>query len=70
MEVNFIQLLSYNVVSKQKNKNENTEYHSMFISFKSHFSWKQGSPIFLQFGSWSLVLYLLVRVKSKFFREL
>ena len=29
------QLLSYNV-SKHKNKNENTEYRGMFISFKSH----------------------------------
>ena len=35
-EVVFIQLLSYNGVSKQKNKNENTEYHDMFISFKNH----------------------------------
>ena len=35
-EVVLTQLLSYNVVSKHKNKNENTEYHGMFISFKSH----------------------------------
>ena len=35
-EVIFIQLLSYNVISKQKNKNEDTEYHGMFISFKNH----------------------------------
>ena len=55
-----IQLLSYNVVSKQKNKNENTEYHGMFISFKSHLYSRQGSPIFLLFDSLSLVLYLLV----------
>ena len=63
-----IQLLSYNVVSKQKNKNENTEYHGMFISFKSHLDSKQGSPIFLLLDSLSLVLYLLVLVKPKFFR--
>ena len=55
-----IQLLSYNVVSKQKNKNENTEYHGMFISFKSHLYSRQGGPIFLLFDSLSLVLYLLV----------
>ena len=58
-DVVFIQVLSYNVVSKQK-KNENKEYHGMFISFKSHLYSKQGSPIYLLFGSWSLVLYLLV----------
>ena len=45
MEV-LIQLLSYNVVSKHKNKSENTEYHGMFISFKSHMSSKQGSMEF------------------------
>ena len=57
-EVAFIQLLSYNVVSKQKkikNENENTECHVMFIPFKSHLNLKQGSLIFLLFGSWSLV---------------
>ena len=53
-EVVLNQLLSYNVVSKHKNKNENTEYHGMFISFKSHLYSKQGSPIFLLFGSWGL----------------
>ena len=41
--------------SKQKNKNENTKYHGMFISFKGHLYLKKGSPIFLLFGSWSLV---------------
>ena len=55
-EVVFTQLLSYNVVSKQKkNENENTECHGMFIPFKSHLNSKQGSLIFLLFGSWSLV---------------
>ena len=55
-EVVFIQLLSYNVVSKQKkNRNENTECHGIFIPFKSHLNSKQGSLIFLLFGSWSLV---------------
>ena len=41
--------------SKQKNKNENTEYHGMFISFEGHLYSKQGSLIFLLFGSWNLV---------------
>ena len=62
-EVVLTQLLSYNVVSKHKNKNKNTEYHGMFVSFKSHLYSKQGSPIFLVFGSWSLALYLLVWVE-------
>ena len=62
------QLLSYNV-SKHKNKNENTEYRGMFISFKSHLYWKYGSPIFFLLGSWILVLYLLVWVESKFFDD-
>ena len=63
-EVVLTQLLSYNV-SKHKNKNENTEYHGMFISFKSHLYSKQGSPIFLLFESWSLALYLFVWAESK-----
>ena len=47
-EVVFIQLLSYNVVSKQKkNKNENAECHGIFIPLKSHLNSKQGSLIFL-----------------------
>ena len=66
-EVVLTQLLSYNVVSKYKNKNENTEYHGMFISFKSHLYSKQGSLIFLLFRSWSLALYLLVWVRSNSF---
>ena len=49
-EVVLTQLLSYNVVSKHKNKNENTEYHGMFISFESLLYLKQGSPIFLRLG--------------------
>ena len=35
-EVLLTQLLSYNVVSKRKIKDENAEYHGIFISFKSH----------------------------------
>ena len=54
----------YNVASKHKNKNENTKYHGICISFKSHLYSKQESPIFLLFGSWSLTLYLLVWVAS------
>ena len=51
------QLLSYPVVSKQKNKNENKEYYGTFISFKIHLYSKQGRPIILLV---SLVLYLHV----------
>ena len=54
-EVVLIQLLSYNVVSKQKKWKWNTKCHSMFIPFKSHLNSKQGSLIFLLSGSWSLV---------------
>ena len=54
-EVVFIQLFSYNVVSKQKNENESTKCHGMFLPFKSHLNSKQGSLIFVLFGSWSLV---------------
>ena len=56
MEVVFIQLLSYNVASREKNKNENTEYYTMLISFKSQLYSEQENPIFLLFGSWSLAL--------------
>ena len=63
-EVVLIKLFSYTIVSKQK-KNENTEYYGTFISFKSLLYSKQGSPVFLLFGSWSVILYLHVSVKSK-----
>ena len=56
--------------SCRKNKNENTEYHGIFISVKSQLYSKQESPIFLLFESWSLLLSLHARVKSKFFRQL
>ena len=54
---------------KQKNKNGNMEYQKILIPFKIQFySWQaQGSPIFLLLGSWALVKYLYVWVKSKFF---
>ena len=64
-EVVLIKLFSYTIVSKQKKKNENTEYYGTFISFKSLLYSKQGSPVFLLFGSWSVILYLHVSVKSK-----
>ena len=53
-EVVLIQLLSY-FWFYAKNKNENAEFHGIFISFKIQLYSKQGSPIFLLFGSWSLV---------------
>ena len=61
-EVAFFLLLSVTVVSKQKN--ENTEFHGTFISFKGFLYSKQRSLIFLLFGSRSAVLYLHVWVKS------
>ena len=57
--------LSYLVLNK-RSKNKNTEYNSVFESFKSQASSKQGNPIFLLFELRSLV-YLLVWVNSKFF---
>ena len=50
---------------RKKNKNQNTEYYSTFTSFKSHLCSKQGTSIFLLFGSWSAVLHLHVWVKSR-----
>ena len=49
-EVALIQLFSYRWFST-KNKNENTEYLAIFISFKSQLFSKQGNPIFILFGS-------------------
>ena len=50
---------SLTVSSKQKNENENTECHGIFIHFKGQVYSRQGRPLFLLLGSWSLVLYLL-----------
>ena len=52
---------------KNKNKNENMEHLGTFIPCKSWLHSKPGSPIFQLFGSYSLVVYLYVWVKSKFF---
>ena len=50
---------------ENKIKNINTKYHgTLFIPFKSQVYSQQGSPIFLLFGSWSLVLHFHVWVKS------
>ena len=63
-----IQISFPDVGSKQKNKNEHTEYHDdIFILFKSQVYSKHGSPTFLLFGSWSLVSYIHVSVNAKFF---
>ena len=55
------------LVLNKKNKNEYTEYHGISIPLKSQVYSKHGSPTFLSFGSWSLVLYLHVLVKAIFF---
>ena len=67
MEVVLTHLFSY-CWFWTKNKNENTKYHGIFISFKIQLYSKQGSPIFIFFGSWNLVLYLHVWINSKFLR--
>ena len=64
-EIDLIQVLFFTVGCKQKNKNENTEYHDTFTPFKAELDLKQGKSIFLLFRSWRLVLYLHVLVKSK-----
>ena len=46
MEVVLIQVFFLAVASRQKNKNELTEYHGIFIPFKSWIYSKHGSPIF------------------------
>ena len=53
------------VGSKQKSKNKLTEYHGIFILFKSRVYSKHGSPIFSLFGSWKMVSYLHVWEKAK-----
>ena len=65
MEVVFIQLFSYNV-SKQSNKNENTEYYDMFIIQKS-------PPLKTRDSHYCLVWIMefsiiLSRLSKKFFR--
>ena len=62
-----IALLKYPFGSKQENKNEHTEYHGIVIPFKIQVNSKRGRPTFLLFGTLSLVLYLHVSVKAKFF---
>ena len=56
MEFVLIQVSFLTIGSRQKNKNELTEYHSIFIQFKSRACLKHGSPIFPLFGPWDLVL--------------
>ena len=46
MEIALIQVLFFTVASKQKIKNENTEYHGTFLLRKSQFYSKPKSPIF------------------------
>ena len=54
-EIVFIQLLSCNVVSKQKKWKWKHRIPWHVHTFKSHLNSEIGSPIFLLFGSWSLV---------------
>ena len=51
----------YHFLTLLRNKrNECTEYHGTSIPFKSQFYSKYGSPTFLLFRPWNLVLYLSV----------
>ena len=67
-EVVLIQLFSYRWLWT-KSKNENIEYHGILTSFKNQLYSKQRSSIFLLLSSWSLAVYLHVRVKLKFFEN-
>ena len=49
-EIDVIQVLFFTVDSKQKNKNENTEYHGTFTPFKAELNLKQGKSFFSCFG--------------------
>ena len=62
-----IQVSFLKVGSKQKTKIKHMEYHIIFIAFKGHFYSKHGSPVFLLLKSWSLILYVHVSFKAKFF---
>ena len=64
-EIVFIQVFFFTVASKQKNKNEYTENHGAFISFKSQLYWKLVGSIFLLFGScnFSIISSCLCKVK-------
>ena len=49
-----------------KKQNENTKYHGTFISLKSHLYSKKRGPIFLLFGSWSLVFISMFGLSQSF----
>ena len=66
-EVALIQLFSYKVVSKQKIKMKTWNTMAPSYNLKVISTHKKGVPFFVLFGSWGLVLDLLVWVKSKFF---
>ena len=51
-KVAIIQVSFLKVGSKQKAKNEHTEYHMIFIPFKGYFYSKHENPIFLVHKSW------------------
>ena len=65
MQVSFL-----TVSSKQKNKIEPMEYHGIVTYHSKVGCTKSMSPIILLFRSWSLILYLHVWVKAKFFLKM
>ena len=68
-EVVLIQLFSYNVVSKHKIKMKTQNTYGTFISFKSHFYWKQGSPIFSLFRFMECSIYISMFGLSQSFSD-
>ena len=52
------------ISKKMKTKTRNTM--AFFISFKSHLYSKQGSPIFLLCGSWSVVFFFMLGLSQSF----
>ena len=50
-EIVLTQMFFLIIGSKEKNKNESTEYHSIFMQYKSQVCPSQESAIFLLFGS-------------------
>ena len=68
-DVIFIQTHFLTVGSTQKNKNENTEYYSIFIPFKSQSS-RQDNPIFLFFQSNLTILAVFQRCMKTMYTAL
>ena len=70
IEIVLIQVFFFNVGSKQKNNNENSEYHGTFAPFTSQRYSEPESSIFLLFGSWSLEYHgTFISFKSRLYSK-